>query len=264
MSVPEVSVIVPLYGVERFARGCIESILSQTFRGFEVILVDDGSPDRCGEIADSYASDPRVRVIHKPSGGLSDARNAGLDVARGTYVYFVDGDDEIDADLLEQVVPEMRKGYDLVSFCHRIRYEGMRSELFPAPVADRVVVTETQEERFDHLCDMILWSCHYWSVWSNCYRRDIIERHHLRFCDNKAIYAEDLLFTSCFLSHASSVRMMGIAPYHYLVRAGSLTSAFRSSDALGQFDLLANQLLQHYETAEGCEQIGRASCRERV
>ena len=98
-----ISVIVPVYKVEKYIHRCIDSILAQTFTDFELILVDDGSPDCCGSICDEYAKkDSRVTVIHKKNGGLSDARNAGLDFAMGDYILFVDSDDYIDADLLEQ------------------------------------------------------------------------------------------------------------------------------------------------------------------
>ncbi|KAF3371822.1 glycosyl transferase family 2, partial [Enterococcus faecium] len=90
----EISIIVPVYKVEKYLRKCVDSILAQTFTDFEVILVDDGSPDNSGKICDEYAEkDNRVRVIHKENGGLSSARNAGIDVARGKYLGFVDSDD---------------------------------------------------------------------------------------------------------------------------------------------------------------------------
>lgn len=93
---PILSVIVPVYKVEQYLPTCIESILRQTLRDLELILVDDGSPDGCGAICDRYAAqDSRVRVIHKPNGGVGSARNAGLDIAQGKYLTFVDGDDEL-------------------------------------------------------------------------------------------------------------------------------------------------------------------------
>lgn len=99
---PEISIIVPVYKVERYIKKCVDSILNQTFKDFEVILVDDGSPDNSGRMCDQYANeDARVRVIHKKNGGLSDARNAGIDVARGRYLGFVDGDDYIAADMYQ-------------------------------------------------------------------------------------------------------------------------------------------------------------------
>jgi len=99
---PKISVIVPVYKVEAYLNKCIDSILAQTFTDFELILVDDGSPDKCGEICDAYAKqDNRIKVIHKENGGLSDARNAGIAVANGRYISFVDSDDYIAEDMYE-------------------------------------------------------------------------------------------------------------------------------------------------------------------
>ena len=97
---PRLSVIVPVYKVEKYIHKCVDSILNQTFTDFELILVDDGSPDKCGEICDEYAKkDARIRVIHKENGGLSDARNFGIDAAKGEIIGFVDSDDIIDASM---------------------------------------------------------------------------------------------------------------------------------------------------------------------
>ncbi len=91
---PEISVIVPVYKVEQWLGPCVDSILNQTFRDFELILVDDGSPDNCGALCEKYAKDdPRVRVLHKANGGLSSARNAGIEAAKAPYLAFVDSDD---------------------------------------------------------------------------------------------------------------------------------------------------------------------------
>ena len=99
---PQISVIVPVYKVERYLSACLDSILAQTFTDFELILVDDGSPDRCGAICDEYASrDARIRVIHQENGGLSAARNAGMDISRGEYISFVDSDDYVSPVYLE-------------------------------------------------------------------------------------------------------------------------------------------------------------------
>ena len=107
MNVPKVSVIVPVYKVEKYLHRCVDSILNQTFTDFELILVDDGSPDNCGAICDEYAAkDSRVRVIHKENGGVSSARNVGLDVAQGKYVSFCDADDFFLRDSLKNLVQE--------------------------------------------------------------------------------------------------------------------------------------------------------------
>ena len=100
----QVSVIVPIYNIESYVRRCIDSLLKQSMRDIEIILIDDGSIDRCGEICDEYAAlDERIRVIHQINKGLSDARNAGLDVATGKYIMFVDGDDWMEPDLAENL-----------------------------------------------------------------------------------------------------------------------------------------------------------------
>ena len=99
---PLISVIVPCYNVEEYLPKCIESILNQTYRNLEILLVDDGSPDNCGRICDEYAAkDSRIRIIHKKNGGLSDARNAALDVMTGEYVTFIDSDDYVSDDYVE-------------------------------------------------------------------------------------------------------------------------------------------------------------------
>ena len=105
---PELSVIVPIYKAEKYIRKCIDSILPQSFRDYELILVDDGSPDNCGVICDEYAAkDRRIKVIHKRNGGVSEARNMGLDIAAGTYISFIDPDDWVEPDLF----------YETIRFC---------------------------------------------------------------------------------------------------------------------------------------------------
>ena len=106
-----VSVIVPVYKVEPYLDRCVRSILAQTYRDLEIILVDDGSPDRCGEMCDQYAAlDGRVRVIHQNNAGQAAARNAGLEECHGEYVSFVDSDDEIDPQMISILEPAIRLG----------------------------------------------------------------------------------------------------------------------------------------------------------
>lgn len=113
---PELSIIVPVYKVEPYLPKCIDSILAQTFRDFELILIDDGSPDRCGEICDEYAAkDARIVVIHQENRGVSAARNAGMDIARGEYIGFVDSDDWIEPEMYETMINvSKKKGVDVV------------------------------------------------------------------------------------------------------------------------------------------------------
>lgn len=123
-SMPEISVVVPVYQVEKYLARCIESILAQTYTDFEVILVDDGSFDNSGDICEKYAiSDSRIRVIHKKNGGLSSARNAGLDVAVGEYVTFIDSDDVIHPQYLEVLYRECEKNAADISIGRLARFQ---------------------------------------------------------------------------------------------------------------------------------------------
>lgn len=97
-----ISIIVPVYNVEKYLKECIDSVISQTYKNLEIILVDDGSTDKSGEICDEYSKkDSRIKVIHKENGGLSDARNVALDIAKGEYIGFVDSDDYVEKDMFE-------------------------------------------------------------------------------------------------------------------------------------------------------------------
>ena len=100
-----ISIIVPVYNVEKYIHECVDSIINQTYKNIEIILVDDGSPDNCGKICDEYAKkDNRIKVIHKPNGGLSDARNHGIDVANGEWLMFIDSDDWIEPNMAEKLL----------------------------------------------------------------------------------------------------------------------------------------------------------------
>ena len=115
----KISVVVPVYNVEKYLRKCIDSIINQTYKNLEIILVDDGSPDKCGEICDEYAKkDNRVKVIHKKNAGVSSARNDGIDNATGEYIIFVDSDDWLEDNAIEIMVDKLNEyDYDCV-FCN--------------------------------------------------------------------------------------------------------------------------------------------------
>ena len=105
---PTVTIVVPIYNVERYLKRCIHSIQTQTLRNIEIILVDDESPDRCPEICDAYAKeDDRIKVIHKKNGGLGYARNAGIEIALGSFIAFIDSDDYIEPDMFQVLVASL-------------------------------------------------------------------------------------------------------------------------------------------------------------
>lgn len=105
-----ITVVIPIYNVEKYLRKCIDSVIDQSYKNIEIILVDDGSPDNCGKICDEYkVKDQRIKVIHKPNGGLSDARNAGINIAKGKYITFIDSDDYILEDCIQTLYNNIKK-----------------------------------------------------------------------------------------------------------------------------------------------------------
>ena len=113
-----ISIVIPIYNVEKYIEKCLDSVIKQTYKNIEIILVDDGSPDNCGKICDSYANnDKRIQVIHKENGGLSDARNVGIERANGKYITFVDSDDYIELDYIEYLYTLIKKYNTKISFC---------------------------------------------------------------------------------------------------------------------------------------------------
>ncbi len=132
-----ISVIVPVYKVEKYLDRCVESILAQTYRNFELILVDDGSPDNCGVMCDDWATkDPRIIVIHKKNGGLSDARNVGLDVAKGEYITFIDSDDIVDWTYLQRLYSAIINNNADASVCGF--YEFTNTPMASVPATDSI------------------------------------------------------------------------------------------------------------------------------
>ena len=146
-----ISVIVPVYNVERYLEKCIESICCQTFKDLEIILVDDGATDRSGAICDEWSRrDPRIRVIHKENGGLSDARNAGIEIASGTWYMFVDSDDTITPDTIERLYKAATQHQCEMAVCNIVRiYDDGVTEPFYNPISELTVLDGNQ--RFETL-----------------------------------------------------------------------------------------------------------------
>jgi glycosyltransferase involved in cell wall biosynthesis len=139
----KISVIVPIYKVEKYLKRCVDSIINQTCRNLEIILVDDGSPDNSGLICDEYARiDPRVRVIHKSNGGLSDARNAGIEIATGEYIGFVDSDDFIHPEMFSDLYERIRKHDADIAQCS---FRAVTEDAFIDPGADNEKVISNLE-----------------------------------------------------------------------------------------------------------------------
>ena len=203
---PEISIIVPVYKVEKYLNECIDSILAQTFTDFELILVDDGSPDNCPALCDAAAAkDSRIRVIHKPNGGVSTARNAGLDAVRGNWISFIDPDDSIDKTYLEKMHRAAVQSGAEVASCNVLYLEadGSRSNYQDTPLRNEVISREEAIHRI-RLTPLV-------QAATRLHRRDVLA--DLRFPVGKNY--EDAFTTPEVLEHTNSVACVEDVLYHY-------------------------------------------------
>ena len=206
---PKISVIVPVYNVEKFLTRCIDSILAQTFTDFELLLIDDGSKDKSGEICDEYAAkDSRIRVFHKQNGGVSTARNLGIDKAQGEWVYFVDSDDWIEIETLSIVQSiDMRK-IGIIKF-------GYYEDFYDGKIN---IVSDNNERIIsdpEEMLNAVGNNKYYGFLWNSFFNRSIIKT--LRF-DEDLPWMEDHIFSlQLFLSGKSLIILSG-KYYHYNIR----------------------------------------------
>ena len=245
----KVSVIIPIYKVEPYIRRCIDSILAQTYHNLEIILVDDGSPDNCPLICDEYAKlDQRIKVIHKPNGGLSDARNAGLKCFTGDYVYFFDGDDYIANNLIEVALHNaVTTSADLVIFNY---YRVDEYDNLLATSNFKTGIYEIEDHnRVDYIVNNLAKYTVGWEAWSRLYKADIIRQHQLFFWDNKVIFAEDLGFSLNFALHVNKISCIPDVLYYYLIRENSIMSTAVKEPRLSAAIALSKLLEEKIETS---------------
>lgn len=206
------SIVIPIYKVEEYLVKCVDSVCNQTYRDIEIILVDDGSPDNCPIICDEYAKrDARIKVIHKENGGLSDARNSGLDVAMGDYVIFVDSDDYIELDACEKFSYFTGKKHDIL-------------------IGDAIVEGGVCDLSHVELDDSMSGELYYKIAllkqktpivaWINAYRREFLIKNNLKF--KYGILHEDVEFTPRVFLAARSIVCTGNFFYHYMIRDNSI------------------------------------------
>ena len=218
---PTVSIIVPVYNAESSIARCVDSILSQQFTDFELLLVDDGSRDGSGAICDGYAAaDSRVRVIHKENTGVSDTRNLGIAQARGTYLQFLDSDDWITPDATKLLVRTAEAhSCDLV-ISDFYRVVGERVSRKGDIDEDR---TLTREEYAAHMMEQPA-DFYYGVLWNKLYRRDIVADHGLRM-DPDISWCEDFLFNLEYIRHAERFYALQVPIYYYVKSKGSLANS---------------------------------------
>ena len=215
-SKPLISVIVPVYKVETLLPKCVASIQSQTYENLEIILVDDGSPDSCGSLCDAFArEDPRIRVIHKPNGGLSDARNVAIDVASGTYLAFVDSDDWIEPEMYATMMETaLREDVKLVCCGRYDVYDGAAPSVGLCPGKDEVTSGEVLARR------IFTWDGVDSAAWDKLYHRSLFRQ--IRYPVGKI--SEDLPVTYRIGLDAGRVAMVAKPFYNYYHRPGSITT----------------------------------------
>lgn len=242
----KVSVIVPIYNSEKYITECIESILNQTYKDFELILMDDGSTDSSGEICKKYMlQDPRVRYIYKENGGVSSARNEGIQCAGGEYIAFVDSDDTVKPKMLETLIKNDRDfamcGYEL---CDDI--SNTVSIQFSCP---RLCGTmhDLAENIGDYLSPPYLLG-----PWLKLFKRDIITEHNIIFPPELS-YGEDAIFVLQYLAYCKTVEVFPFVGYSYRKHGNeSLSGRFLPNkiDINYRINMLIDNLLQKEHIAE--------------
>jgi len=211
-----ISVIVPVYNVEDYIVRCVDSILNQTYRNLEIILVDDGSTDMSGAMCDSFKEqDERIKVIHKSNGGLSDARNAGLEIATGDYIGYVDSDDWIEDDMYELMVGCCEKYNAEVAAC---RYSSVYGDYVVNNSTDLILPMTREEALETYICENVDRPI-YNSVWSKLFMRELVKDY--RFPVGKK--SEDIMYTTKAFCNMNSCVYIDKALYNYVCgRAGSI------------------------------------------
>lgn len=215
---PKISIIVPIYNVERYINRCINSILNQTFTNFELILVNDGSLDRCGEICNKYEKkDSRIKVIHKSNGGVSSARNIGIDNASGEYIGFVDPDDYIDENMYEvlyKTIKNSNSDIAISSFSYIINGNEK-----PQDISNNKIIFN-KDEAIKNYFDMIYpFNCSF--MWNKIFKKELFDGVRL---NTSILVQEDTEIMIRLYSKSKRVVYIGQPLYFYELRDGSVTS----------------------------------------
>jgi len=250
MDQPLISVIVPVYKVEPYLARCVESIQNQTYQNLEIILVDDGSPDRCGEICDEMAKeDARIRVVHKENGGLSSARNAGLDVMTGEYVGFVDSDDYIANDMIEKLLGLIHEHDAQIACCGMEQVSENGHVGYFNSNTDDLLILDTQQALRELLYNSRITN----SLCDKLYCVDIF--HDLRMTEGIIYEDYDVMYRCIY--RATCIVYLGTPLYRYFQSQGSIlrgTFSNRHYDAIAighnRLDFYATYSPQNLELAK--------------
>lgn len=209
-----ISVIVPVYKVEEWLDECVESIVNQSYKNLEIILVDDGSPDNCPQLCDKWAKkDERIKVIHKENGGLSSARNAALDIMTGDYISFIDSDDYIHKDMYQIMLEDLKRTKSDIVKCGR--YIDNQKTL-----TKKIVVDSTKEYKHEQILDCFFYHkddfCS--GVWDKLYKASLFE--NIRFPDG--LNSEDYYIYAVVYNRAKKLYYNNSFLYYYRIREDSI------------------------------------------
>lgn len=253
---PKISFIVPVYGVEKYINQCVDSILQQTYPDFELILIDDGSPDKCPAICDDYAGkDKRVRVIHKKNEGVSQARNSGIDAAQGEWVYFVDSDDWIEKDACEKLMRDAEKTdadcimSDCVIYADTYqRRLHQFSQIFYTE--DRNVIQSIQKYILCHKFSPYYvkgLTNGYAAPWAKFVKLEILKKYAIRFDSRAKSVFDDGLYSLYLLDHVKSFYYNDEHTYNYRVVQSSTIHAFKknSVELLKNNSMLVREFIEN-------------------
>lgn len=232
-----ISIIIPVYKVEIYLEKCIQSVINQTYENLQIILVDDGSPDNCGKICDEYAQkDHRIEVIHKSNGGLSDARNKGLEIAKGEYIGFIDSDDYIESDMYE-VLYNLLKQYNAdVSICN---FYTVSQGKISIKNADNGI---NEYNRIEILKEILLDKNIQSYAWNKLYKKELFDE--IKYPIGKKY--EDIGTTFYLLEKCNKVVVTGKSEYYYINRQDSIVNNVTESTITDYIELI----MQRYDYIE--------------
>ncbi|WP_423800051.1 glycosyltransferase family 2 protein [Neobacillus sp. SAB-20_R2A] len=231
------SIIIPVYNAEKYIHECLESILAQNFKDFEVILVDDGSPDNCGDICDEYMKkDDRVKVIHKTNQGASSARNEGLKLSVGQYVIFIDSDDYIKSeDFLAKVYEQSKKNPDVILYKFEKYFD--EEDRF-SDCSFSLKNEEKLNEPYKIINMLVSNDAFYCAAWTKCVKASLLKEHNIEF--EVGTIAEDQQWYYRVLEHTNRFAMIDESFIVYRQRNGSVTTSNKTKDIKDATHILEN------------------------
>lgn len=241
---PLVSIIIPIYNVEKYIDDCLKSVVNQTFRNIEIILVNDGTKDNSMQIVKRYAeSDGRIKVINKINGGLSSARNAGLDIAKGDYIVFVDSDDFIENNMIEEMYNTAYNNNSDIIMCGYNRVNTDFVYKVKPPIDCNIKYNKVD------IYNIITNSQNYitWFVWRNMYKSDLLNNNKIRFNESVKIGEDSCFNLEAFLS-SNSIMCIDKELYNYRNNPNSLTQKKYQTNLEEILIIQYNEKIKIYKT----------------